>query len=114
MAVYVPCGYAISFLQEANQLRQCHLLAVGGFGLSEIADEADTYAGFVRPVVPCSPAVSACNLLSPSKCHFDLAVCAFAAVADDKIIADAVPAVGLPVVLIDHRHIAVAGVVGGL
>ena len=108
MAVYLACGNLISFLQEANQLLQCQLLTVGGFGLGEIPDETDTNAGLVGPVVRCTPAVSACNLLSPSKCHFDLAVCASPAVADDKIIANAVPAFDLPMVLIEHRHIAYA------
>ena len=106
MAVYLACGNLIPFLQEANQLPQCQHLTVGGFGLGEIPDETDANAGLVGPVVRCAPAVSACNLLSPSKCHFDLAVCASPAVADDKIIANAVPAFDLPMVLIEHRHIA--------
>ena len=106
--VTVDSGYrdSVSLLQEAGQFQKGLHLSDGGPGVIEIADEADAYRIFVGPIAR-SFAVCSRSLLSPAKRNLYLPVAAVGAVAYQKIVANAVPAVLFPVQFIENSGISI-------
>jgi len=73
----------------------------------EIANETNSDAVHVGPIIRGPSTMSTGSLLFPSKRHFDLAVAAVRAVADNEIIAHAVPVVFLPVHSVKDRCVSI-------
>lgn len=85
-------------LQPIHQLREGVQLLLAGMGLLEIADEADADCGEVELV---ALYVAAEQLLVPAGAHFDFSIARVDAVADHKVVGQAVL----------HAALAMSGIV---
>ena len=73
----------------------------------EIANETNSDAVHVGPIIRGPSTMSAGSLLSPAERHFDLAVATVCAVTDNEIIAHAVPVVFLSMHSVKDRRVSI-------
>ncbi len=73
----------------------------------EVTDKTDSNTLFISPILRRSSAMGAGLLVSPAESHFNLAVAAVCAIADDKIVAHTIPMVFLSVHSVKDSRIPV-------